>query len=152
QQALSAYEWLDDEQVRSVNCVYGMKPNPDTVPSLQRQPTYAQWLEAVRAFQRLNTSGRYRIAFFLNVAPPVCPDGAVFSDGGTAAVNAFSMKVFSDGAPAVSAYDAFRHVRPSQMPAAASHALGNSNDVKAQVLFGFLRDQILPALVPRRST
>jgi hypothetical protein len=32
------------------------------------------------------------------------------------------------------------------MPEAAGHSLGNSNAVKATVLFEFLRDRVLPAL------
>ena len=39
--------------------------------------------------------------------------------------------------------DAFRHMRPSQMPLAAGHSIGNSNDVKAEVLFTFLKDHVL---------
>jgi hypothetical protein len=30
------------------------------------------------------------------------------------------------------------------MPNADGHALGNSNQVKADVLFGYLRDRVLP--------
>ena len=37
----------------------------------------------------------------------------------------------------------FRAVR-GQMPNARAHALGNANVVKADVLFGFLRDCVLP--------
>ncbi len=144
QQALTAYERLTDEQVRAVSCYYGMKPNPDTVRDLQREAGFQPWLDAVKGFQRLNAEGKYRLVFFLNVVPAVCPDGDVFYDGGTDAVNTLYLKIFSAGTPAVSCYDAFRHVRPSQMPLAAGHSIGNSNDVKAEVLFTFLRDRVLP--------
>jgi len=152
QQALTPFDRLADEEAAHVNCVYGMKPNASTVPNLQREPGFQAWADAVRGFQRLNQAGTYRIVFFLNIVPPVCPDGDVFYDGGTEAINAFYLKAFSDGAPAVSCYDAFRHMRPSQMPLAAGHAIGNSNAVKAEVLFTFLRDHVLPPLVPAATT
>jgi hypothetical protein len=152
QQALTPFDRLTDEEAAHVNCVYGMKPNPSTGPNLQREPGFQAWADAVRDFQRLNRAGTYRIVFFLNIVPPVCPDGDVFYDGGTEAINAFYLNVFSDGAPVVSCYDAFRHVRPSQMPLAAGHAIGNANAVKAEVLFTFLRDHVLPPLVPAATT
>jgi hypothetical protein len=152
QQALTPFDRLTDEEAAQVSCYYGMKPNPSIVANLQREPGFQAWADAVRSFQRLHQAGTYRIVFFLNIVPPVCPDGDVFYDGGTAAINAFYLKVFSDGAPAVSCYDAFRRVRPSQMPLAAGHAIGNSNAVKAEVLFTFLRDHVLPPLVPAATT
>ncbi len=147
QQALTHYDWLTDEQMRTVNCVYGMKANPSTIPDLQREPGFQAWVDAVRGFQRLHAAGTYRVVFFLNVVPPTCPDGDVFYDGGTEAINAFYLKIFSEGTPAVSAYDSFRHARPSQMPLAAGHAIGNSNGVKADALFTFLRDRVLGPLL-----
>ena len=152
QQALTPFDRLADEEAAHVNCVYGMKPNASTVPNLQREPGFQAWADAVRGFQRLNTAEMYRIVFFLNIVPPVCPDGDVFYDGGTEAINAFYLKQLSNGAPAVSCYDAFRHVRPSQMPLAAGHAIGNSNAVKAEVLFTFLRDRVLPPIAPAAMT
>jgi hypothetical protein len=148
QQALTPYERLTDEQVRQVNCVYGMTPNPEVALNLQRDPGFQPWVDVVKGFQRLNREGKYRIVFFLNVVPPSCPDGDVFYDGGTEAINTLYLKILSEGAPAVSCYDAFRHMRPSQMPLASGHSIGNSNDVKAEVLFTFLRDRVLPPLVP----
>ena len=148
QQALTPYERLTDEQVRQINCVYGMTPNPDAVARLQRDPGFRPWVDAVKGFQRLNRDGRYRIVFFLNVIPPTCPDGDVYYDGGTEAINALYLETLSDGTPAVSCYDAFRHMRPSQMPLASGHAIGNSNDVKAETLFTFLRDRVLPPVLP----
>jgi hypothetical protein len=53
------------------------------------------------------------------------------------------VKVLSDGTPAVSPHDAFTRYRPSQMPEASAHSMGNSNALKAQVLFEFLRDRVL---------
>jgi hypothetical protein len=48
----------------------------------------------------------------------------------------------------VSSYDSFYQYRPSQMPVAGGHSLGNSNLVKAETLFQYLKDQVFP-LIPR---
>lgn len=141
-QALSRFEWLTDEQVRAVNCVYGMRADPAVVQALVKSPGFAVWLDAVRGFAELERERRYRIVFFLNIVPPTCQDGDVFYDA-TRLVNAFYTRVFSEAAPTVSVHDAFLHVRPSQMPNASGHAFGNSNVVKADVLFTFLRDRVL---------
>jgi lysophospholipase L1-like esterase len=142
QQQLTKFDRLSDEEVANINCIYGMQANPGTVPAIQREPGFAAWVEAVRGFQRLNRDGRYHIVFFANQAPPVCPDGDVFYDGGTLAVDRFLLSVMGEGTSAVSSYDAFLHVRPSQMPNASAHSLGNSNVVKAAVLFEFLRERV----------
>ena len=146
QQRLAPFERLTDEQVRNVNCVYGMKPNPAIIQTMQHASGYPAWVEAVRGFQRLSREGRYRVVFFANHVPPPCADGDVFYDGGTRAIDRFYARMLGDGTPAVSSYDRFLHVRPSQMPEANGHAIGNSNVVKADVLFEFLRDRVLPDL------
>ena len=150
EQRLTPYERLTDDEVRRVNCVYGMTPNPDTVPAIERDPGFPAWADAVRGFQRLAADGRYRVVFFVNDAPPVChdlPTTDLFYDGGSRAVDALYVRVLGDGTPVVSSYDAFLHMRPSQMPNAAGHSLGNANVVKADVLFEFLRDRVLPDLL-----
>jgi hypothetical protein len=121
------------------------------IGEMQRDQGFAPWLEAVRRLQALNVSHQYRLIFFLNLAPPVCPEGGqdMFYDGGSAAINEFFVKIFSDGAPTVSTFDELRHRRPSQMPNACCHAIGNTNRVKADVLFNFVRDRIQPALPAR---
>ena len=83
EQQLTPFTRLSDEEVGRVNCVYGMKPNPGLIPAMEQGPGYAEWLNAVRAFQQLNRSGQYRILFFVNDVPPICPDGDVFYDGGS---------------------------------------------------------------------
>ena len=143
QQALTPYDTLTDEQVRSVNCVFGMKPNPATIPRMQREPGYQAWLDAVKGFQDVNATGRYRVVFFLNDVPPICQEEDVFYDGGSRAIDELYRRVTGNGTPVVSSYDAFLHVRPSQMPNARAHAIGNANRVKAEVLFEFLRDRVL---------
>ena len=153
EQQLTPFERLTDQQVAAINCVYGEKPNPDTIPAMQREPGWRDWLESVRGFQRLPRDGAYRILFFLNVVPAICPDGDVYYDGGSADLNRFYLSLMSAGTPAVSVYEEFRHLRPSQMPNSRAHAIGNSNLVKATVLFAYLRDQLLPRLNdPRLAT
>jgi hypothetical protein len=147
QQKLTPFDRLTADQLRRVDCASGMKPNPATVPAIERDPGFSGWVEAVRAFQRLNREGRYRIVFFVNGAPPACPDGDVFYDGGTKAIDDLYLRVLSDGTPAFSSYDAFLRVRPSQMPNATGHPAGNSNVVKAEALFDFLRQRVLPPLL-----
>jgi hypothetical protein len=61
------------------------------------------------------------------------------------------LKILAEGTPAVSTYDEFRHLRPSEMPAASGHAIGNSNGGKADVLFRYLRDEVFPHLTGGRS-
>lgn len=147
QQALTPVERLTDAQVRDINCIYGMKPNPTLIPAIEHDAGFGPWLAAVRGFQHLNATGAYRIVFFLNDVPPVCPDGDVFYDGGSKTIDDFYLRVMSEETPAVSSYDAFLHVRPSQMPNASGHSLGNSNAVKADVLYEFLRQRLLPAAI-----
>jgi hypothetical protein len=142
QQRLTPFDRLSDADVARVNCVYGMKANPDTVQAIQREPGFPAWIDAVRGLQRLNREGRFQVVFFANEVPPICPDGDVFYDGGTRAVDRFLLSVLGDGTSAVSSYDAFLHMRPSQMPNASGHSLGNSNVVKADVLFDLVRDRV----------
>ena len=92
--------------------------------------------------------------FFANDAPPICHDNEttdLFYDGGSKAVDALYLRILGDGTPAVSSYDAFLHTRPSQMPNAAGHSLGNANVVKAGVLFDFLRESVLPTLIRKAA-
>ena len=70
----------------------------------------------------------------------------VFTTVGRLADDDVLLEVLGDGTPAVSTTREFLHYRPSQMPAAAGHAIGNSNRVKADVLFRYLRDAVLPPL------
>jgi hypothetical protein len=150
EQRLTPFERLSDDDVGRINCVYGMKPNAGVIPAMEQGPGFSDWLQAVRGLQQLNRSGQYRVVFFVNDVPPICPDGDVFYDGGSSAIDAFYLRILGDGTPAISCYDAFRHMRPSQMPNARAHAIGNANVVKADVLFGFLKAN--PRLIERTST
>ncbi len=152
QQALTKFDRLSDEQLRG-SCPHPVPADPALAEAAQRQPGYADWVGAVRGFQQLEREGAYHIVFFLNVPPPQCPDtDEVFYDEGEHGLNALFLRVMSDGTPAVSVHDALLHVRPSQMPGIRGHSIGNSNVVKAEALFSFLRDRVLPTLAPPPQT
>jgi hypothetical protein len=132
-----------------MRCVGGMPPSAEDLAELQAQPDWPAFVNAVRAFQDLDRKRTYRIMFFLNLVPPVCPDGDFFYDGKSIEHDYF-VKLFSEsGTPTVSAYPAFLHVRPSQMPRAEAHAIGNANQLKAEALFEQLQSRLaaeLPAV------
>jgi lysophospholipase L1-like esterase len=153
QQALTPFERLTDTQVRDVNCVYGMKPNAALIPAMQADSGFSAWTEAVRGFQRVGAARNPPVMFFLNDVPPICPDGDVFYDGGSKAIDDFYLRIMGNGTPAVSVFDEFLHMRPSQMPNARAHAIGNSNVVKADVLFEFLKANplLIDRMAPARS-
>lgn len=146
-QQLTPYERLDDDTVRGLQCADGQAPDPGLAAAIQQDPAWPHWLNAVRGFAQLHASGAYRVAFFLNVIPVVCPGGDFFYDGGVGIENDLFLREVSRSLPAVSVFDAFLHRRPSQMPYAQAHAIGNANLTKAETLFAFLRDR---QLVPPR--
>jgi len=150
EQALTRYDWLSDDEIRGVGCRFGIKGSLDSVRAMKSEPTYHLWLDAVRGFQALNRDGQYRIVFFVNLAPTACDDTNLFYDANRFN-NEFFLEILSDGTPAVSSHDRFLHTRPSQMPAAGGHSLGNSNAVKADVLFDYLKDAVLPGLLERAT-
>jgi hypothetical protein len=94
----------------------------------------------------MHRRGEYRIAFFINAAPDICVPDDLFFEGASRAWNDFFLRELARDVPAVSTYDAFRRYRPSQVPEATGHSLGNANRVKADVLFEFLVDQVLLAV------
>ncbi|HET9831456.1 MAG TPA: SGNH/GDSL hydrolase family protein, partial [Vicinamibacterales bacterium] len=148
QQAITNFDRLNDDQLRGT-CPHPVPADGSLVQAAQRQPGYADWIGAVRGFQRLERDGVYHVVFFLNVPAPQCPDtDEVFYDEGPKGLNALFVEVMSDGTPAVSMHDALLHVRPSQMPGIKGHSIGNSNLVKSEVLFEYLRDRVLPTLAP----
>jgi hypothetical protein len=108
----------------------------------------------VRGLQQLDHDGRFRLMFFANDAPPRCgfePSTDFFYDNGSHLFDRLYLRILGDGTPAVSSFDAFMHTRPSQMPNASGHSIGNANVVKTEVLFAFLRDRILPPLLPKTA-
>jgi hypothetical protein len=151
EQTLGEPERLSDDEVRSFVCE-GIGPvgGAELARDVRtRAPHLEPWFRAVEGFQQLHRDGKYRIVFFANMAPFVCGAADRFIDHGTAADNDAVMAVLGNGTPAVSALPEFMHYRPSQMPAAAGHSLGNANLVKAKVLFEYLRDRVLPPLIPQ---
>jgi hypothetical protein len=149
---LTEPERLDDEAVRTFACE-GIGPNDPGPATLAndirgRAPYLEPWFRAVGGFQQLHRDGTYAIVFFANMAPFVCGQADRFIDHGTVADSDAVIAVLGAGTPAVSSLPEFLHYRPSQMPAAAGHSLGNANLVKAKVLFEYLRDTVLPGMVP----
>jgi hypothetical protein len=137
QQALTPFDYVTDDELSS-RCRHRPPPNRAVADAAQKQDGYGLWLDAVREFQQLNRAGTYRIVFFLNVAPLTCPDSDIFSDEDGYGLNALFLRVIGDGMPVVSTHDALLHTRPSQMPGWSGHSFGNTNVVKADVLFSYL--------------
>lgn len=151
EQKLGGFERLSDEEVRTFECT-GMGPKEAAGLSIDlknRAPDLQPWFDAVDGFQQLNRSGAYHVAFFINNAPNECTGFDRFVDHGNGADNDALLEILGRGTPAVSAWHEFLYYRPSQMPRAAGHSLGNANVVKAQALFAFLRDRVLPPLMPQ---
>jgi hypothetical protein len=151
EQTLTPIRRLSDEELAGSRCVEGQTPDPADVRALEQDPGWPAWIASARSIQELHRSGRYRIVFFINMAPNICPDIDRFYDGGSALVNAAFLRELSQGTPATSSHDEFLHYLPSDVPLAQGHALANANRVKADVLFAFLRDHVL-ATVPLPRT
>lgn len=152
-QRLTEVEYLNDPGAAAFTCPgagTSGAAGADTVAARlrSRAPDLADWFDAVEDFQRLHREGQYRIVFFVNMAPIVCASEDRFVDGGRLTDDDALLEVLGRGTPAVSSTRAFLQYRPSQMPAAGDHAIGNSNAVKADVLFRHLRDHVLPPIVP----
>lgn len=152
QQKLTNFDHVTDAEL-AASCPSKPAPSTALVEAAQRQDGYGAWLDAVHGFQQLNRDGRYRIVFFLNVPPMQCPDtDQTFYDDDGSGLNALFTRVMGEaGTPVVSVHDAFLHLRPSQMPGWKGHSFGNTNVVKADVLFSWLRDHALPAAPPPQT-
>ena len=149
-QQITNVDYFDDQAVRAFTC-----PKWKTFDGggglrsrIAAGPDAEAWLSAVRELQQLHRDDHYRIVFFANMAPTKCDTEDRFHDAGSLADDAAVLDVLGQGTPVVSSTRAFLHYRPSQMPSASGHSLGNANRVKADVLFEFLRDHTLPALLP----
>ena len=152
EQKLGGVERFTDEDVRTFDCRDMGPKNVSTLAADLRNRAEAlrPWFDAVEGFQALHRAGTYRIAFFINMAPNECTGTDRFVDYGTGDDNAALLEVLGRDTPVVSSWPEFLYYRPSQMPGAGGHSLGNSNVVKSQALFNFLRDRVLPPLVPAR--
>lgn len=147
---ITPFQRLTDEEVGSFVCT-GMGPQgaPGLSVDLKNHaPALQSWFDAVEGLQALHRSGKYRIMFFINMAPNECTGADRFVDYGNGADNRALLDVLGHDTPVVSSWQEFLYYRPSQMPLAAGHSIGNSNVVKAQALFTFMRDRVLPPLVP----
>jgi hypothetical protein len=150
EQAITPFDRYSDAEVAANTCVGGMPPSARDLAELQSQPDWPAFVTSVRDFQAVAQQREYPIVFFLNLIPPICPDGDFFYDGKSIEHDYFR-KLFSEsGTPTVSAYTAFLHVKPSQMPRAEAHAIGNANQLKAETLFEYLRG-VLPEELSRRG-
>jgi hypothetical protein len=152
---LNELDYFDDEQVKGLVCSDqpSRSGRQDSLAARLQEPSgeIARWRQTVRALQQLNRDGRYRLMFFVNMAPPACPTDDRFTAGGSLDDDAALAKVLGDGTPVVSSTAEFLHYRPSQMPGAGGHSLGNANRVKAEVLFRYLRGEVLPGLLSNSS-
>lgn len=149
EQKLGGFERLSDEAVATLDCSHMGPPGPPALSAdiRNRAPSLSSWFEAVEGLQALQRAGKYRIVFFINMAPKECTGADRFVDYGTGRDNDALLEVLGRDTPAVSSWKEFLYYRPSQMPAAAGHSLGNANLVKAQVLFDYLRVFVLPPLM-----
>jgi hypothetical protein len=146
EQQLTPLDRLTDEQVSALRCRSAMNPE-EMEAELSSVPGWDEWLKAVHAFQDLNRRGVYRIAFFINPLVRRCQDGGDYFDGvGPGYEDAIFRRILSEGTPAGSAFDEFMHYRPTQLPYADGHTIGNSNLVKARALLAFLRDSVFPSI------
>lgn len=127
-------------------------PNRDRLTALlaKQTPSMVMWKRAVGELQRLHREHTYRIVFFINMAPNECPGEDRFFDGGALEDEAALGAILGEGTPVGSSVRAFLPYRPSQMPGASGHSIGNANRVKADALFDFITGGgILPASVTR---
>lgn len=152
-QQLTPVDRFEPADVEAFRCEAQPVPDRRLSAHLREQLAHpndetAAWLAAVRGFQRLAAEGRYRIAFLINMAPEVCQASDRFFDGGSLELDEVLRSVLGQGTPVVSTVRDFLAFRPSQMPGASAHAVGNANRVKADALFVFLQSQVLPGLLP----
>ncbi len=126
-------------------------PNRDRLSAhlAENNPSMVVWRRSVAEFQRLHREGAYRIAFFINMAPSECPGTDRYVDGGTLEDSAALEAILGNGIPAASSVRAYLPYRPSQMPGASGHSIGNANWVKADALFDFLRTALLADVLKR---
>lgn len=151
EQQISEVDYFDDAAVATFACPKWQPLDNDgglRARLRDRGPDVTDWMAAVRELQQLHQSGRHRIVFFINMAPVICQTDDRFHDGGSLGDDAALREVLSAGTPVFSSTAAFLHYRPSQMPVAGGHSIGNSNRVKADALFEGLRSSVLPPLMP----
>jgi hypothetical protein len=147
EQQLSPVQRFSDQEVNGFECVGLPDANSGDVARFRADArnsssAVGQWLASVRALQDLHARGEYRIAFFLNMAPDVCEGADRFFDAGAVAWSDAIEEELARGTPAISSVREFLHYRPSQMPLADAHSIGNANRVKADVLFQLVQQLV----------
>ena len=156
EQALTDVDYFDEEAIRTFVCD-PLAPPPD--PNRDRlsrrlgsdDAEMTAWRESLAALQQLHRDGRYRLVFFINMSPTPCVGKDRFYDEGALEDDdALRAALGAGGVPVTSSTRAYLHHRPSQMPGAGGHSVGNANRVKADVLFDFLKAKVLPALLPAK--
>jgi hypothetical protein len=152
EQQIAPVPRFTDDELTVLTCPGRQRSAPGAVEAeLRKAAGYDVWLRAVRELQNLNRRGQYRIVFFINPHVEKCEDGDYFDPVDPAVEDGFYRRILSEGTPAHSAFDEFRHYHPSQMPFASGHSLGNSNAVKARALFNFLSQSVFPAIPALRA-
>ena len=146
EQQITEYDRFTDEQMYGLKCWSGQMPKPTQIQQMKSAPGWPAWIAAVRELQKLHTSGAYSILFFLNEVPLPCPNGDSFYDYGLRQENDLFVGIMGEGTPVFSVFDTFLHRRPSQMPGATAHSIGNANMTKAEALFGYLKTELFPRL------
>ena len=132
---------LSDDEITRDAC-----PNPPhhfAPEAITGIPAFPLWKQTVEQVQRLGHEGPYRVVFFINSAPADCIGHDIFDPRATGPEDGFLLSILGQATPAVSSHDAFIRFRPSTMPRANGHSLGNANAVKADVLFRFLSAGVL---------
>jgi hypothetical protein len=156
-QRLTEVDYFDGADLHDFQCEKRPRREaaPDSDRLIQRLRTPSEemssWRRAVEELQRMNRVGPHRIMFFINMAPRPCPDADRYQDGGSLSDDAALTEILGVGTPVASSTRAFLHYRPSQMPAASGHSLGNANRVKADALFDTLSTDVLPPLLAAKS-
>ena len=150
-QRLTDAEYFDEESIRSFVCMGTPKADTESPGELSsrikaRAPDIAPWLDAVADLRAYARSAGHPLVFFVNGSPNICKPQDRFYDAGALAEDAALLSVMGDGSPAASSTRAFLHWRPSQMPGAYGHSIGNANRVKADVLFEYLTSLNPPVL------
>lgn len=157
EQKLSRPDYFDDEDVRNFRCIGAPPVDTESPGELsdrihRRDPDIVPWLDAVEATKTYARQSRYPLVFFINMAPNICGGQDRFYDAGALAEDNVLLEVLGRDQAAASSARAFLHFRPSQMPQANGHSLGNANQVKADVLFELLRSAVLPSLLAPAPT
>lgn len=113
-------------------------------PLKPNDPGFPEWNRALREIASLGSEGPGKIHSFINIAPNTCPPPFIsfdrFCHGAYGQLNTWLVETLQTQGPVVSSYDTFYQYKPSDMPLAGGHALGNANEVKAQTLLRHLQN------------